>query len=204
MRKRPLRHQLFWLAVALGVVLLALGGWIVRGLGTAAARITPTNSIRRTHMRSKTILIAACTAALATVAGGVSLASASSEGTGGKTLTLISESTDIEQYVDNGKPGESIGDVVFFQERLYDRARGSKPIGHSEIMCLFIGDDGARCSGTFFLPEWKIEAGGAIHFRRVSRIPVLGGTGAYRGARGEVALTTINEQRDRNVIRLLP
>ncbi|MCP9486679.1 MAG: hypothetical protein MSC30_12515 [Gaiellaceae bacterium MAG52_C11] len=154
-------------------------------------------------MRSKTILIA-CTAALATVAGGVSLASASAEGVGGKTLTLISESTEIEQYVDNGEPGEGIGDVVFFQENLYDRTRGSKPVGHSEIMCFFIGDDSARCSGTFFLPEGKIEAGGAIHFQRVSRIPVLGGTSAYAGARGELTLTTIDEQRNRNVIRLLP
>ena len=208
MRKRTLRRRLFWLVVGLGVVLLALGGWIVRGLGTAAVLITLTNSRRRTIMRTKTILAAAFAAAFAAaltaIAGGVSLASASTEGAGGKTLTLVSESTELEHYVDNGKPGESVGDIVFFQELLYDRTRGAKPVGHSEIMCFFIGDDGARCSGTFFLPEGKIEAGGAIHFRRVSRIPVLGGTGAYRGARGEVALTTINERRDRNVIRLLP
>jgi allene oxide cyclase len=155
-------------------------------------------------MRTMTILVTACTVALAAVAGGVSLASASTEATGAKTLTLVSESTEIEQYVDNGKPGESIGDIVFFQENLYDKARGSKRVGHSEIMCYFIGDDGARCSGTFFLPEGKIEAGGAIHFRRASRIPVLGGTGAYAGARGELTLTEINERRDRSVIRLLP
>ena len=155
-------------------------------------------------MRTKTILVAACAVALAAVAGGVSLAAASPAGAETKTLTLVSESTKIEHYVDNGKSGESVGDLVFFQELLYDRARGSKAVGHSEIQCFFLGGDGARCSGTFFLPEGKIEAGGAIHFRRVSRIPVLGGTGAYAGARGEIVLTTINEQRDRNVIHLLP
>ena len=206
MRKRTLRRRLFWLAVALGVVLLALGGWIVRALGAAAALITLPNPKRRTLMHAKTILAAACATALAVVAGGVSLAAASAEagGGGGKTLTLVSESTKIEHYVDNGKPGESIGDVGYFQELLYDRTRGSKPVGHSEIQCFFVGGDAARCSGTFYLPEGKIEVGGALHFRRVTRIPVLGGTGAYAGARGEVALTTINEQRDRNVIRLLP
>ena len=155
-------------------------------------------------MRPKTILVVACIAALAAVGGGVSLASASAEQARGKTMTLVSESTKLEHYVDNGEQGDSVGDVVYFQELLYDKTRRAKPIGHSEIQCFFLGDDGARCSGTFFLPEGKLEAGGAIHFRRVSRIPILGGTGAYAGARGELTLTTINEQRDRNVIRLLP
>ena len=35
MRRRTLRRRLFWLALALGLVLLALGGWIVQGLRTA-------------------------------------------------------------------------------------------------------------------------------------------------------------------------
>jgi hypothetical protein len=48
MRKRTLRRRLFWLAVVLGVLLLALGGWIVRGLVVAAGLITLTHERRRT------------------------------------------------------------------------------------------------------------------------------------------------------------
>lgn len=155
-------------------------------------------------MRRNTMLVAACTAALLSILGGVSLASASPEGRAGTTMQLITVDTDLEQLVDNGERGDSPGDTIFFQELLYDRARGPKAVGHSEIMCAFVADDAGRCSATFYLPEGKIEAGGAIHFRRSFRVPVLGGTGAYAGARGELTVTTLSETRDRSVIRLLP
>ena len=156
-------------------------------------------------MRSKTIVITACTAALATVAGGVSLASASSEGAGGTTLRFTAVSVAAsEQYIDAGEPGESAGDSILFNELTYDGAVRGKPHGHNEIMCVFVSEESARCNGTIFRPEGKLEAGGALHFRRTVRIPVLGGTGAYAGARGEVAITDVSENRSRYVVRLLP
>ena len=157
-------------------------------------------------MRTKAIWIAACVAVLAAAVGGVSLVSAegAGAGAGGKTMRLLSVDSGLEQFVDTGERGESPGDTIYFQELLYDRTRGAGAIGHSEIMCAFLGEDSARCSATFFFPEGKIEAGGAIHFRRTFRVPVLGGTGSYAGARGEVAVTEVNETRDRTVIRLLP
>lgn len=44
MRRRSLKTRLFWTLVVLGVLLLALGGWVVRGAGTALALITQSNS----------------------------------------------------------------------------------------------------------------------------------------------------------------
>jgi len=209
LRKRTIRRRLFWLAIALGLLVLAAGGWIAGGVRAGARSITSIGSTgprRRFHMRTKTTWIAACVAVVAAAVGGVSLVSAegAGAGAGGKTMSLVTVDSGLEQFVDTGERGESPGDTGYFQELLYDRTRRAKAIGHSEIMCAFLGEDAARCSATFFFPEGKIEVGGAIHFRRSFRVPVLGGTGAYAGARGEVTVTEINETRDRTVIRLLP
>ncbi len=156
-------------------------------------------------MRNTTVLIAACTAALATVLGGVSFASAASEGAGGKTLRFVAvDSGRSDRYIDAGEPGEGPGDLDIFNEVNYRTGGGGKPIGHNEITCMFLDQGSARCDGTIFLREGKIEAGGAIHFRKTFRIPVLGGTGAYAGARGELAITELSDHRSGYVVRLLP
>jgi hypothetical protein len=46
--------------------------------------------------------------------------------------------------------------------------------GRTEIHCIFAGRESARCNGTLSLRNGKIEAGRAIHFRRVTRLPILG------------------------------
>jgi allene oxide cyclase len=136
--------------------------------------------------------------------GGVSLASASPAAKAPRTLTLISADTGQgELYIDAGPKGESAGDTIIFSELLYDRARAKKPIGHVEVVCINTSLNAARCNGTLFLAAGKIEAAGAIHFRKTFRIPVVGGTGAYSGTGGELQITELSETRDRYVVRLV-
>jgi hypothetical protein len=135
--------------------------------------------------------------------GGVSLASASPVAKP-RTLTLISADTGQgELYIDAGPKGESAGDTIIFSELLFARARAKKPIGHVEVVCINTSLNAARCNGTLFLASGKIEAAGAIHFRKTFRIPVVGGTGAYSGTGGELQVTELSETRDRYVVRLV-
>jgi hypothetical protein len=142
-------------------------------------------------------------ATIALITAAVALASATASAAvpaKPQTLRFLAVDTGRETYIDLGERGESVGDIVMFSEVL--RA-GGKVIGHTEIQCTFSGVDAARCNGTIFLRNGKIEAGGAIHFRKVTRISILGGTGAYAGARGQVEFTDISESRTRYVVRLV-
>jgi allene oxide cyclase-like protein len=70
-------------------------------------------------------------------------------------------------------------------------------------VCINTSLNAARCNGTLFLASGKVEAAGAIHLRKTFRIPVVGGTGAYSGAGGELQITELSETRDRYVVRLV-
>jgi allene oxide cyclase len=134
--------------------------------------------------------------------GSVALASASSEAIP-RTMTLVSvDARSGDQYVDIGPKGESIGDTVVFTELLRDPRRANKVVGHNEILCITVSRIAARCHGTLFLPSGRIEAAGTVRFTRTFRVPIVGGTGSYAAAAGELVITSLSDTRDRYVIRL--
>lgn len=108
-----------------------------------------------------------------------------------------------EIYVDNGKKGESPGDMILFAERLHRGSRSGQVVGRLEVLCTFVSERGSRCNGTMILAGGTLEAAGRVSFGgpRV-RIPVVGGTKAYAGARGELAITEVNDSTDRYDITL--
>lgn len=88
-----------------------------------------------------------------------------------------------------------------------------KRIGHAKVMCTFAGSSGAFCQGTFFLPGGTIVGQSYTRLEDTIKIPVVGGTGAYAGARGTFTSKQIRDTRDADgnfvsisadVIRLLP
>ena len=134
--------------------------------------------------------------------GSVALASASSTAVPG-TMTLISVDTGSDHYIDVGTKGESVGDTVVFTELLRDPGRANKVVGHNEILCITVSRSAGRCHGTLFLPGGRIEAAGTVRFTtRTFRVPIVGGTGSYAAAAGELVITSLSVTRDRYVIRL--
>ena len=135
--------------------------------------------------------------------GSVALASASSTAVP-RTMTLVSVDTGTgDQYVDVGTKGESIGDMVIFTELLRDPRSANKVVGHNEILCITVSRNAGRCHGTLFLPGGRIEAAGTVRFTtRTFRVPIVGGTGSYAAAAGELVITSLSDTRDRYVIRL--
>ena len=129
----------------------------------------------------------AVAAALAIVLLGVAAASRSSTSvTASRTITFDVAFHDTE--VDLGETGPSLGDERIFADDLLD-ANGSK-VGDDAGVCIFtsLEPPEAACHITFVLSRGQI----ATQFfntppaRKVAAI--VGGTGAYRRARGEAVI----------------
>ena len=106
----------------------------------------------------------------------------------------------------------STGDIFMGSFRLHAWARGGgrgQRIGHAKVMCTFRGESSAFCTGTFFIPGGSVVGEGYIRFSNAPfTIPVVGGTGAYAGARGTFSSRSIRDNGEvslaADVIRLLP
>lgn len=152
----------------------------------------------RIRVTTAAIGVAACAAALVAAVAGASGSAAPS------SLNLVAvDLPKTEVYVDNGKKGESPGDVILFRERLHRGTRSGPVVGRTEVMCTFVNEQGSRCAGTVILGNGTLEAAGRVVFASATvRLPVVGGTKAYAGARGEVRFVDIADTATRYEITL--
>ena len=104
--------------------------------------------------------------------------------------------------LDLGKKGPSVGDERIFADSLLD-AKGKK-VGHDAGVCTFtsLAPPEAACQITFFLPRGQIATQflNAPPPHKVAAI--VGGTGAYRGARGEAVIVERPNQTGTITFRL--
>ena len=134
-------------------------------------------------MPRKLTCLAAVTAigALATVTTG----SAATE-RHGRTIQLGVRFHD--DQLDLGAPGPSVGDEVIMHDTLVNRR--AQTVGSDAGVCTFtsVAPPVASCLLTFVLRKGQI----ATQFRntppRRKRVAIVGGTGAYRGASGQLVL----------------
>jgi hypothetical protein len=158
--------------------------------------------------------------ALAAAAAGALLISSAAPAAGGgrviRFLEVSNSATDVFVDADhNNRP--SAGDTFIASRVLYAWAKGGgrgARIGHLKMMCTFASAGDGFCEGTFFLPGGTIVAQTyARLFRNTNRAPVIGGTGAFAGARGTFTSRGIRNTTDAtghdvalsaDVIRLLP
>jgi allene oxide cyclase-like protein len=105
-----------------------------------------------------------------------------------------------EAQVDNGKPGPTLGDTNVITEDVYV---GGKKVGTSDLTCTLVRLDPVKhffaveCLNTTVLPDGQITAQGVVTSDEVEKVPfkqaITGGTGAYKGVRGEL---TVDEAGD--------
>ncbi len=154
-------------------------------------------------------------AVLAAAAVGSLLISAAAPAAGGgrviRFLEVDQQRNDL--YVDSDHNNrESTGDIFMGSFQLYSWAKAGgrgQRIGHAKVMCTFRGESSAFCTGTFFIPGGSVVGEGYIRFSNAPfTIPVVGGTGAYAGARGTFTSRSIKDNGEvslsADVIRLLP
>jgi hypothetical protein len=148
-------------------------------------------------MRRKWELIALA-AALSIVAPTAAAASRSSASL--QTIKFAVAFHDVQ--LDLGKKGPSVGDERVLADSLLD-AKG-RTVGHDAGVCTFttLTPPEATCSITFFLSGGEIATQflNAPPPRKVAAI--VGGTGAYRGARGEAVIVEGPKQTGTIVFRL--
>jgi len=147
------------------------------------------------------VKLIALTAALGIVLPAAADASQSSTRRGAsQTIKFAVAFHDVE--LDLGKKGPSVGDERIFADSLLD-TKGRK-VGHDAGVCTFtnLAPPEAACHITFFLVSGEI----AIQFlnapppRKVAAI--VGGTGGYRGARGEAVIVEGPKQTGTVTFRL--
>jgi hypothetical protein len=121
---------------------------------------------------------------LALVASAVAVASTAASG--GKTLDLTGTVTAFHVALDAKPTGQSAGDIGYETGNLL--AHG-KPIGRFQGVCTQLPHASSQCSFTLGLPDGQIliqaAYGPGFNTGAVAREAIVGGTGAYAGARGQ-------------------
>ena len=130
-----------------------------------------------------------------------------------KDLTLVSRPP-VGTTVDNGAPGDSIGDILVFTAEV---TKDGQPFGHlfgTKLLVAMPGQNGApedmgihQNQLTFVLPDGTIQVGGVQDYPvggakpgdkvPVATRPITGGTGAYAGASGVLTTTETGDAGDR-------
>ena len=144
----------------------------------------------------------------AAVATAVALAVAGSGAAGAQDAPQSIALTAVEQHcatADNGRRGDSVGDVLACRGALRDSS-GSRT-GRAHWTCVFLGSEraGEDCLGTVALNGGTLQLAGVLnHMSPRSTWAVTGGTGKYASARGSAELRQLSPTRTRAVVTLLP
>jgi Allene oxide cyclase barrel like domain len=138
----------------------------------------------------RTIWVMVGVAAVGLVIGSVSMASEGpANSSNPHVVKVITRATAVNDFVDTGAPGFSPGDLYVFSERVFMASAPDEQVGTEDGRCVLIDPAALRfdCSITGKLPEGEIMVAGTLTLVEgsTSTFAVVGGTGAYRQARGE-------------------
>ena len=100
-------------------------------------------------------------------------------------ITIADARSSPAVVTDLGEPGDSVGDLLTFDQPLLD-ARGER-IGTNSGICVRtrVGHS-YQCQWTLTLANGTIQVAGRERDEGGSMIPIIGGTGDYAGASGEM------------------
>lgn len=125
----------------------------------------------------------------------------------GNTLRLTATQT-ADEFLDFGAPGPSTGDQIVFADTLKRDGRNAGEDGGSCTVTTVDGYDSltANCVATLRLHRGQITVQGLVTFNdegdRPFTVAITGGTGAYRGASGEMRVRPISDTKDVYTLRL--
>lgn len=106
-------------------------------------------------------------------------------------LTVV-ERAETDVVIDNGDPGDSIGDLLAFGNPVFD-ATNTTRIGDDQGSCVrTVVGKAWECSWTLILADGSIAVQGPFYDTADSDMAITGGTGAYRGASGQMHLRAID------------
>ncbi len=112
---------------------------------------------------------------------------------GYETLTTIADArSSPAQFVDIGEPGDSVGDILTFDQPLLDESM--QAIGNNSGSCVRteVGRS-FQCLWTLTLANGTIQVSGREFDAGVSTLAISGGTGEYSGITGEMESVNNND-----------
>lgn len=118
-----------------------------------------------------------------------------------QTLITIADARDKPaQYVDNGEPGDSVGDVLTFDQPLLNE--DMQEIGNNSGTCIRsrVGHS-FQCQWTLTLENGSIQVAGREYDLGTSILSIIGGTGKYSGISGEMESTNNNNGTFTQILR---
>ena len=141
----------------------------------------------------------AVVAAAGLAVGGISLATqAPANDSNPLILNFVSRATSINNFVDTGPAGLSPGDLYVFSDRLFLTSAANDQVGTDDGRCVLIDPATLKfdCSVTNTILEAEpLVAGQIMGAGQLTLVPgttstfaVVGGTGAYRNARGDASV----------------
>ena len=102
-------------------------------------------------------------------------------------LTLV-ERAATDAVTDTGAAGDSAGDILTFANEIYDQAN-AELLGHNNGWCVrTVVGKAWECFWTVSLKDGQITVAGPFLDAGDSVLSITGGTGAYAGVGGEMAL----------------
>jgi allene oxide cyclase len=109
------------------------------------------------------------------------------------TLNLVERAT-TDAVTKTGKGDDNAGDLLTFANEVFDEAN-QKKVGSDTGWCIrTVVGQSWECSWTLKLPDGQITVAGPFLDKSDSVLAIVGGTGAYAGARGEMALHARNPE----------
>lgn len=107
-------------------------------------------------------------------------------------ITIADARVKAARLIDTGKPGDSVGDILVFDQPLLDEHR--RPIGNNSGTCLRTRPGHSfQCQWTLTFENGSIQVAGREFDQGVSDISIVGGTGKYSGITGEMTSTNNND-----------
>ena len=99
------------------------------------------------------------------------------------------------------------GDRFWFHSELYAWKAGKRGahIGHADVSAVFLPSNTVEITGVGYLPGGTLTVAGQSTNQRLSTFSVVGGTGRYATARGELSIRSLggqNSNRSADTIRL--
>jgi hypothetical protein len=124
-------------------------------------------------------------------AGGLGATACSQENP--QTLISIADARiDAAKYIDTGEPGDSVGDILVFDQPLLDEHH--KNIGNNSGTCIRTRvDHSFQCQWTLTLDDGSLQVAGREFDQGASAISIVGGTGRYSGITGDMKSVNNND-----------
>jgi hypothetical protein len=161
----------------------------------------------------KRIATLATAAVAATVIAGVLTTSGAAQVPGERTFKIIEGSGGTFNFVDNApkaknprNPRFSPGDSFVFTTPLFNEA--NQRIGTLHAYCAVtrggnFSRASSQCNGTYSLRDGTLAANALLKGENAN-IAIVGGTGAYEGARGSITDRNLPRGRTEDTVHLLP